>query len=133
MAAKLPVSRWQRDLSDSTVLRNIGSAFGHSLLAYQATLKGLGRLQVNAAKITSDLDATWEVLTEAVQTVMRKHGLPEPYEQLKKLTRGQQMDEALYKSVLNELDIPEAAKRKLQALTPSAYIGLARNLAERDK
>ncbi len=133
MAAKLPVSRWQRDLSDSTVLRNIGSAFGHSLIAYLATLKGMSRLQVNPAKITSDLDGSWEVLAEAVQTVMRKHGLPEPYEQLKKLTRGQQMDEALFKSVLSELDIPEAAKRQLQALTPATYTGLARTLAERDK
>lgn len=133
MAAKLPVSRWQRDLSDSTVLRNIGSAFGHSLIAYQATLKGLSRLQVNAAKITSDLNGSWEVLAEAVQTVMRKHGLPEPYEQLKKLTRGQQMDEELYKSVLSKLDIPQTAKKELQALTPAAYIGLAQKLAERDK
>ncbi|MCZ6459289.1 MAG: adenylosuccinate lyase, partial [Gammaproteobacteria bacterium] len=133
MAAKLPVSRWQRDLSDSTVLRNIGSAFGHSLIAYLATLEGMSRLQVNPAKIASDLDGSWEVLAEAVQTVMRKHGLPEPYEQLKKLTRGQQMDEALFKSVLSELDIPEAAKRQLQALTPATYTGLARTLAERDK
>ena len=133
MAAKLPVSRWQRDLSDSTVLRNIGSAFGHSLIAYLATLKGMSRLQVNPAKITSDLDGSWEVLAEAVQTVMRKHGLPEPYEQLKILTRGQRMDEALFKSVLSKLDIPEAAKRELQALTPATYTGLARKLAERDK
>lgn len=132
MAAKLPISRWQRDLSDSTVLRNIGSAFGHSLIAYQATLKGMSRLQVNAEKIASDLDGSWQVLAEAVQTVMRKHGLPEPYEQLKKLTRGQQMDEALFKSVLSELDIPQTAKRELQALTPAAYIGLAQKLAERD-
>jgi len=129
MAGKLQISRWQRDLSDSTVLRNIGSAFGHCLVAYQATLKGLSRLEVNAEAISSDLAGSWEVLAEAVQTVMRKYGLPEPYEQLKKLTRGEQMDEALFKSVLAKLDIPTAAKRELATLTPAGYIGLAEELA----
>jgi adenylosuccinate lyase len=129
MAEKLPVSRWQRDLSDSTVLRNIGSAFGHCLVAYEATLKGLSRLEVNEAVITADLLDRWEVLAEAVQTVMRRHGCEEPYEQLKKLTRGQQMDEALYREVLAGLDIPAEAKAELESLTPSTYIGLAASLA----
>lgn len=129
MAAKLPVSRWQRDLSDSTVLRNMGTALGHCLVAYEATLKGLGRLQVNEGVITADLMDRWEVLAEAVQTVMRRYGAEEPYEQLKKLTRGQQMDEALYRKVLDGLDIPAGARQALEALTPSSYIGLAERLA----
>ena len=129
MAGKLQVSRWQRDLSDSTVLRNIGAALGHCLVAYEATLKGLSRLEVNEAVITADLMDRWEVLAEAVQTVMRRYGAQEPYEQLKTLTRGQQMDEALYREVLAGLDIPDAARRELEALTPSTYIGLAPALA----
>ncbi|HEY5646927.1 MAG TPA: adenylosuccinate lyase [Pseudomonadales bacterium] len=128
MAAKLPVSRWQRDLSDSTVLRNMGSALGHCLLAYESTLKGLSRLEVNEPVITADLMDRWEVLAEAVQTVMRRYGAHEPYEQLKALTRGQQMDETLYREVLAGLDIPTDARRALEALTPSAYIGLAERL-----
>ncbi len=131
MAAKLPVSRWQRDLSDSTVLRNMGSAFGHCLVAYEATLKGLGRLEVNAPVITADLMDRWEVLAEAVQTVMRRYGGEEPYEQLKRLTRGQQMDAALYQEVLAGLEIPEAARADLEALTPSTYLGLAPELARK--
>jgi len=129
MAAKLPVSRWQRDLSDSTVLRNMGSALGHCLVAYEATLKGLSRLEVNGPVITADLMDRWEVLAEAVQTVMRRYGAEEPYEQLKKLTRGQQMDEALYRQVLGGLDIPAEARRALEQLTPSSYVGLAERLA----
>jgi adenylosuccinate lyase len=131
MAAKLPVSRWQRDLSDSTVLRNLGSALGHSLIAYQATLKGLGRLEVNAAAIAEDLARSWEVLSEAVQTVMRRYGLPEPYEQLKKATRGRQLDAALYREILQQLDLPTAVKSDLEALTPADYIGLAPRLARK--
>ncbi len=129
MAAKLPVSRWQRDLSDSTVLRNLGSALGHSLIAYQATLKGLDRLEVNAAAITEDLARSWEVLAEAVQTVMRRYGLPEPYEQLKKATRGRQLDAALYREILQALDLPKAVTSDLEALTPADYTGLAPRLA----
>jgi len=131
MAAKLPVSRWQRDLSDSTVLRNLGSALGHSLIAYQATLKGLGRLEVNAAAIAEDLARSWEVLSEAVQTVMRRYGLPEPYEQLKKATRGRQLDAALYREILQQLDLPTTVKADLEALTPADYIGLAPRLARK--
>ncbi|MEM8768923.1 MAG: adenylosuccinate lyase [Pseudomonadota bacterium] len=131
MAAKLPVSRWQRDLSDSTVLRNMGSAFGHCLVAYEATLKGLSRLEVNEPVITADLMDRWEVLAEAVQTVMRRYGGEEPYEQLKRLTRGEQMDAALYQEVLAGLDIPDAARAELEALTPSSYLGLARELTRK--
>ena len=128
MASKLPVSRWQRDLSDSTVLRNMGAALGHCLVAYESTLKGLSRLEVNEAVITADLLDRWEVLAEAVQTVMRRYGAEEPYEQLKRLTRGQQMDQALYREVLAGLDIPAAARAELEALTPATYLGLAAGL-----
>ncbi len=129
MADKLPVSRWQRDLSDSTVLRNVGSALGHCLVAYQATCKGLSRLEVNETAIAHDLEESWEVLAEAVQTVMRKHGMAEPYEQLKKATRGRRLDAELYARVLESLALPEAARRELEALTPAAYLGLAARLA----
>jgi adenylosuccinate lyase len=129
MASKLPISRWQRDLSDSTVLRNIGSALGHCVVAYEAALKGLSRLQVNRGAIEQDLRQSWEVLAEAVQTVMRRHGLPEPYEQLKRATRGRQLDEALYREILGTLQLPEAARRELEALTPADYVGAAARLA----
>jgi adenylosuccinate lyase len=129
MASKLQVSRWQRDLSDSTVLRNIGSALGHCVVAYEAALKGLSRLQVNRSAIEQDLQQSWEVLAEAVQTVMRRHGLPEPYEQLKQATRGRQLDEALYREILGTLQLPDAARRELEALTPAAYVGAAARLA----
>jgi adenylosuccinate lyase len=129
MAAKLPVSRWQRDLSDSTVLRNVGSALGHCLVAYRATLKGMSRLEVNAPAMAADLDRSWEVLSEAVQTVMRRYGLPEPYERLKALTRGRQLTEALYREVLEQLELPESEKAALGRLTPATYIGLAADLA----
>ncbi|MFU8817776.1 MAG: adenylosuccinate lyase [Pseudomonadales bacterium] len=130
MASKLAVSRWQRDLSDSTVLRNLGTALGHCLVAYSAALKGLDRLQVNGAAIEQDLQHSWEVLAEAVQTVMRKHGLPEPYEQLKAATRGRQLDEALYREILGALQLPESARRELERLTPAAYSGAAARLAQ---
>ncbi len=131
MAHKLPVSRWQRDLSDSTVLRNIGSAFSHCLIAYQATAKGLSRLQVNTDAISKDLDTSWEVLAEPVQTVMRKYGMSEPYEKLKAATRGQQLDEEVYKHLIENLDLPVAAREELQSLTPAAYLGQAAKLARR--
>ena len=111
------------------MLRNLGSALGHSLIAYQATLKGLDRLEVNAAAITEDLAGSWEVLAEAVQTVMRRYGLPEPYEQLKKATRGRQLDAALYHEILQDLDLPTAVTSDLEALTPADYTGLASRLA----
>ncbi|MCZ6658037.1 MAG: adenylosuccinate lyase [Gammaproteobacteria bacterium] len=129
MAEKLVVSRWQRDLSDSTVLRNIGSAMAHCSIAYQATMKGLSGLSVNREQIQNDLAANWEVLAEAVQTVMRKHGMAEPYEQLKKATRGKKLDADLFQAVLEELELPAAARDELASLTPQAYIGLANRLS----
>ena len=129
MADKLPVSRWQRDLSDSTVLRNIGTAFAHCSIACQATLKGVSRLSVNRAAIEADLDRNWEVLAEAVQTVMRRHGLEEPYERLKEATRGRRLDAASYRDLLARLDLPEAALEALGDLTPATYTGLADLLA----
>ncbi len=131
MAGKLPVSRWQRDLSDSTVLRSMGAALAHCAIAYQATLKGLSRLRVNEAAILADLDANWEVLGEAVQTVMRKHGMHEPYEQLKSAIRGRRLDESLYQEILDTLNLPPAARAELEGLTPASYIGLAAELAEK--
>ena len=132
MASKLPVSRWQRDLSDSTVLRNIGSAFAHCGIAYQATLKGLSRLDVNPATIAADLDDSWEVLAEPVQTVMRKYGMNEPYEQLKAVTRGRSLNAELFLEILEELKLPEAAQAELRDLRPETYIGIASELAKRD-
>jgi len=131
LAHKLPVSRWQRDLSDSTVLRNMGTAFAHCVIAYQATLKGLSRLEVNQAAIAADLSSSWEVLAEPVQTVMRKYGMSEPYEKLKAATRGQQIDEVLFKQMLSDLQLPAAAKAELEHLTPQAYVGIAASLARR--
>ncbi len=130
MATKLPVSRWQRDLSDSTVLRSVGSACGHCSIAYQATRRGLGRVKINVERIHADLESSWEVLAEAVQTVMRKHGLLEPYEQLKAATRGKRLDPDLYRAMLETLDLPASAKEELGALSPANYIGLANDLAK---
>ncbi len=128
-AEKLPISRWQRDLTDSTVLRALGTAFGHSLVGFDALSRGLGKLSVNAERLADDLDAAWEVLAEPVQTVMRRHGLPNPYEQLKALTRGHGIDAVAMRNFIDGLDLPEAAKSRLRALTPAAYIGLAERLA----
>jgi len=131
LADKLPVSRWQRDLTDSTVLRNIGVAFGHALLAYEACLRGLAKLEVNPQRLNEDLDACWEVLGEAVQTVMRRYGVPNPYEQLKDLTRGKNMTREVLHVFIERLPIPADAKTYLLALTPASYIGKAIELAER--
>ena len=128
-AEKLPISRWQRDLTDSTVLRALGTAFGHTLVALESLQKGLGKLNVNADRIAADLDAAWEVLAEAVQTVMRRYGLPEPYEQLKALTRGQGITKESMRQFIAGLDLPADAKQRLLDLTPGGYIGLAEPLA----
>ncbi len=128
---KLPISRWQRDLTDSTVLRNVGSAFGYTLLALTSLQQGLGKLQVNHGRLQSDLDASWEVLAEAVQTVMRRYSLANPYEQLKALTRGQGISQDSLLEFIKKLDIPEDAKKRLLALTPSTYVGLAAHLARK--
>ena len=129
-AEKLPISRWQRDLTDSTVLRALGTAFGHSLVALDALMRGLGKLSANPERLAADLDAAWEVLAEPVQTVMRRHGLPNPYEQLKALTRGHGINEAAMREFVAGLDLPEAAKARLLALTPAGYVGLAERLAK---
>ena len=129
-AEKLPISRWQRDLTDSTVLRALGTAFGHTLVALESLKKGLGKLTVNADRLATDLDASWEVLAEAVQTVMRRYGLPEPYEQLKALTRGQGITRDSMRTFITSLELPAEAKQRLLELTPASYIGLAETLAK---
>lgn len=125
LSAKLPISRWQRDLTDSTVLRNLGVGFAHSLIAYEATLKGLGKLEINPARLDEDLNQAWEVLAEPIQTVMRRYNIEKPYEKLKDLTRGKAMTAEVIKNFVETLDIPEQAKAELRALTPDNYIGNA--------
>jgi len=131
LARKLPISRWQRDLTDSTVLRNIGVGLAHGLIAYGATVRGLDRLEVDEARLAAELEDNWEVLAEAVQTVMRRHGIEQPYEKLKALTRGRRLDQAALRAFLQDLALPEAARRDLEALTPATYTGLAATLARR--
>ncbi|KLD69858.1 adenylosuccinate lyase [Xanthomonas pisi] len=128
-SAKLPISRWQRDLTDSTVLRALGTAFGHTQVALDSLAKGLGKLTVNPQRLDADLDAAWEVLAEAVQTVMRRHGLPNPYEQLKALTRGHGITAASMQAFVESLQLPEDDKQRLRTLTPGGYTGLAEQLA----
>jgi adenylosuccinate lyase len=128
-AAKLPISRLQRDLTDSTVLRNLGVAVGHSVLAWQSLLAGLDKLDLDRDRIADDLDDAWEVLGEAVQTVMRAHGIPDGYERLKHFTRGQPIDAISMRDFIGSLELPVAAKQRLLQLTPSGYIGLAAELA----
>lgn len=131
LSEKLPVSRWQRDLTDSTVLRNLGVALGYCLVAYDAHLKGLGKLELNPVAIDADIDACWEILAEPVQTVMRRYGLPQPYEQLKALTRGRGITEAALCEFIEGLDLPADAKARLLAMRPRDYIGHAATLAQR--
>ena len=130
LAAKLPISRWQRDLTDSTVLRYMGVGAGYSLIAYQASLKGIGKLQLNEERLAEDLDASWEVLAEPIQTVMRRYGIEKPYEKLKELTRGQDMSKAVIQEFVSKLDLPEEARAELLALTPGSYIGNAVSQAQ---
>jgi adenylosuccinate lyase len=125
LSAKLPISRWQRDLTDSTALRNLGVGLAHSLIAYQSTLKGISKLEINAPRLNADLDAAWEVLAEPIQTVMRRYGIESPYEKLKELTRGRTIDQATIEAFVETLDMPEQAKAELKALTPGTYIGNA--------
>ena len=133
LSEKLPVSRWQRDLTDSTVLRNLGTALGHSLLAYDSALKGLGKLETNPERLAEDLNNCWEVLAEPVQTVMRRYGVPNPYEQLKELTRGKGITPEGLRSFIQGLAIPDDAKKLLLEMTPASYIGKATELAQRLK
>jgi adenylosuccinate lyase len=129
-AIKLPISRWQRDLTDSTVLRALGTAFGHMLIGFDALQRGLGKLSVNPQRLAADLDGAWEVLAEAVQTVMRRHGLPNPYEQLKALTRGLGINQSSMRDFIASLDLPPEDKRRLMEMTPGSYTGLAEQLAK---
>lgn len=131
LAAKLPISRWQRDLTDSTVLRNMGVGFGYSLIAYQSTLKGISKLELNAARLDEDLENAWEVLAEPIQTVMRRYAIEEPYEKLKALTRGQTMNKETILAFVDTLELPDEAKAELKALTPHNYIGNAVSQAEK--
>jgi adenylosuccinate lyase len=131
LSEKLPISRWQRDLTDSTVLRNMGVALGYAVLAYQSLNTGLGKLEINEAAIAADLDASWEVMAEPIQTVMRRFGLPQPYEQLKKFTRGEPMTRELMQGFIANLAIPDTEKQRLMAMTPGSYIGKAAELARR--
>jgi adenylosuccinate lyase len=131
LSQKLPISRWQRDLTDSTVLRNMGVALGYALLGYDSLARGMGKLELNEAALAADLDQAWEVLAEPIQTVMRRYGLPEPYEQLKAFTRGQPMTRELMQGFVAKLDLPEAEKARLLAMTPASYTGLAASLAGR--
>jgi len=132
LASKLPISRWQRDLSDSTVLRNLGVSCAHSLIAFASITKGITKLEVNEEKLLEDLDNSWEVLAEPIQTVMRRYGVENPYEKLKELTRGQKIDAKILQDFVATLDIPEEAKKELAQLSPMNYIGdaikLARNI-----
>ncbi len=131
LSEKLPISRWQRDLSDSTVLRNMGVALGYAVLAYQSLGTGLGKLELNADAIAADLDASWEVLAEPIQTVMRRFGVQGAYEKLKEVTRGQTVTAQALHQLIRELEIPEADKKRLLAMTPASYIGMAAELAKR--
>lgn len=131
LASKLPISRWQRDLTDSTVLRNLGVGFAHSVIAYEASLKGIGKLELNAARIAEDLDACWEVLAEPVQTVMRRYAVENAYEKLKDLTRGKGITPEALQTFIDGLDIPVEAKAELRKLTPANYIGNAVAQAKR--
>ncbi|QIQ21255.1 adenylosuccinate lyase [Zophobihabitans entericus] len=133
LSAKLPVSRWQRDLTDSTVLRNLGVGLGYALIAYQSTLKGLNKLEVNQAHLVNELDHNWEVLAEPIQTVMRRYGIEKPYEKLKELTRGKRVDAEGMKQFIDSLDLPEAEKTRLKQLMPANYIGYAIELTQQIK
>jgi len=125
LSRKLPISRWQRDLSDSTVLRNLGVGFAHDLIALDSLTKGLNKLEINPERLKEDLDNNWEVLAEPIQTVMRRYGIEKPYEKLKKLTRGQKINAQILQQFIESLDIPETAKKELESLTPARYIGNA--------
>jgi adenylosuccinate lyase len=130
LAAKLPVSRWQRDLTDSTVLRNMGVGFGYSLIAYEATLKGLGKLELRSDRLNEDLNNAWEVMAEPIQTIMRRYNVANPYEKLKELTRGQQVTAQVMSDFVEALDVPEEAKALMRGLTPANYIGNAEQQAK---
>ena len=122
LSRKLPISRWQRDLTDSTVLRNLGVGMAHALIAYQSTLKGIGKLEVNQASLAAELNSNWEVLAEPIQTVMRRYGIEKPYEKLKELTRGKRINADDISVFIDGLELPEEAKQSLKQMTPASYI-----------
>ena len=123
LSEKLPISRWQRDLADSTVLRNLGTGFAHSIVAYQASLKGISKLEVNQQSLADELDKNWELLAEPIQTVMRRYGIENPYEKLKDLTRGKRVNQQIMSDFIDNLELPEEAKVQMKQLTPANYIG----------
>ncbi len=131
LANKLVISRWQRDLSDSTALRTTGTAFGHCVIASDSLLKGLGKLEAKPQRLADDLDQAWEVLAEPIQSVMRRYGIEKPYEQLKAITRGKSINQALLQDFIRSLEIPRSAKQALLALTPATYTGNAADMARR--
>lgn len=131
LANKLPLSRWQRDLTDSTVMRNLGLCFGYSLLAYQAILKGINKLEINHLQINRDLNDNWEVLAEAIQTVMRCYGIENPYEKLKSLTRGKKINKEILHDFIKSLNLPPKVTQNLFALTPETYTGNATEMAKK--
>lgn len=131
LSAKLPISRWQRDLTDSTVLRNMGVGIGYTLIAYASLIKGIGKLELNKNRLAEDLNSSWEVLAEPIQTVMRRYGVPEPYEKLKALTRGNDIDQQTIENFVRKLDIPKEAKDNLVAMLPSTYVGNASEQAKK--
>ena len=130
LAAKLPVSRWQRDLTDSTVLRNLGVGIGYAVVAYQASLKGISKLEVNQQSLEDELNTNWKLLAEPIQTVMRRYGIEKPYEKLKELTRGKKVNQQIIAEFIDALALPETAKQELKALTPANYIGDAIKLVD---
>ncbi|WPC72211.1 adenylosuccinate lyase [Vibrio porteresiae] len=131
LAQKLPISRWQRDLTDSTVLRNLGVGVGYALIAYTSTLKGISKLEINAAELADELDHNWEVLAEPIQTVMRRYGIEKPYEKLKELTRGKRVNGEIMRNFIDGLELPEDEKTRLKAMTPGSYIGYAIELTDK--
>lgn len=131
LAQKLPISRWQRDLTDSTVLRTIGVGLAHSLIAYQATLKGIGKLLIDEERLLSDLNSSWEVLAEPIQTVMRRYGIEEPYEKLKALTRGQAITPEILADFLDTLELPDDVREELKKMRPDTYLGNATEQAKK--
>jgi adenylosuccinate lyase len=131
LASKLPISRWQRDLTDSTVLRNLGVGLAHGMIAYEATLKGIGKLEINEARLAEDLDNAWEVLAEPIQTVMRRYRIEKPYEKLKELTRGKTITRDALMAFIDTLEIPEQEKVRLRALSPASYTGNAAQQAKK--
>ncbi|MDK7225249.1 adenylosuccinate lyase, partial [Proteus mirabilis] len=131
LSSKLPVSRWQRDLTDSTVLRNLGVGIGYALIAYQSTMKGLNKLEVNESHLREELDSNWEVLAEPIQTVMRRYGIEKPYEKLKELTRGKRITAQDMIVFIDGLALPEQEKARLKAMTPESYIGFASQLVDK--